>query len=376
MANLQQSCNFRANVVQAGVRVGTIIPRKRKDGTIAYLAQIMRRHEGSVFRESRTFDRRGAATAWIEKRERELAVPGAIERAKAEDPTLAQAIDRYIAESKRALGRTKEQVLRSIKTYAVADMKCSAIGSPQLTEFAQQLSEGRAPQTVANYLSHLSAVFAIAKPAWGYELDRQAMKDAFVVAKRLNITSRSRERNRRPTPDEMTKIMAHFAEVKRRRPSSAPMREIVAFALFSTRRQEEITRITWADFEPENSRVMVRDMKNPGEKIGNDVRCDLPAEAKSIIEIMPRADDRIFPVTTDAICAAWGRACQFLEISDLHFHDLRHEGVSRLFEMGLNIPHVAAVSGHRSWTSLKRYTHLRQTGDRWENAEWVKEIIG
>jgi hypothetical protein len=31
----------------------------------------------------------------------------------------------------------------------------------------------------------------------------------------------------------------------------------------------------------------------------------------------------------------------------LHFHDLHHEGVSRLFEMGETIPHVAAVSGHR-----------------------------
>jgi hypothetical protein len=35
-----------------------------------------------------------------------------------------------------------------------------------------------------------------------------------------------------------------------------------------------------------------------------------------------------------------------------------------LFEIGYNVPHAAAVSGHRSWTSLKRYTHLRQTGDK------------
>src|ERR1022692_591693 len=32
------------------------------------------------------------------------------------------------------------------------------------------------------------------------------------------------------------------------------------------------------------------------------------------------------------------RACQQLEIKDLHFHDLRHEGVSWLFEMGRTIP--------------------------------------
>ncbi|MGA8419323.1 MAG: tyrosine-type recombinase/integrase, partial [Pseudolabrys sp.] len=58
-------------------------------------------------------------------------------------------------------------------------------------------------------------------------------------------------------------------------------------------------------------------------------------------------------------------------MKDLRFHDLRHEGISRLFEMGRTIPQAAAVSGHRSWTSLKRYTHIRQTGDKYKNWKWL-----
>lgn len=69
---------------------------------------------------------------------------------------------------------------------------------------------------------------------------------------------------------------------------------------------------------------------------------------------MPRLADEIFPYTTDAIGAAFTRACQLLGFNSddapvekrLHFHDLRHDGVSSLFEIGWNIPHVAAVSGH------------------------------
>src|SRR5215831_10607941 len=60
-----------------------------------------------------------------------------------------------------------------------------------------------------------------------------------------------------------------------------------------------------------------------------------------------------------------------LGIDDLRFHDLRHEGISRLFEMGKTIPQAAAVSGHRSWTSLKRYTHIRQTGDKYKGWKWL-----
>ena len=46
-------------------------------------------------------------------------------------------------------------------------------------------------------------------------------------------------------------------------------------------------------------------------------------------------------------------------LEDLHFHDLRHEAISRLFEKGLSIPEVALISGHRDFRMLFRYTHLR-----------------
>lgn len=152
------------------------------------------------------------------------------------------------------------------------------------------------------------------------------------------------------------------------------MAAITAFAIFSTRRQEEITRIAWADLDAAGSRILVKDMKNPGEKRGNHVWCDLPPEALRVILAMPRVADAIFPYGVDAVSAAFTRACKLLAIDDLHFHDLRHDGVSRLFEIGRNIPQVAAVSGHRSWTSLKRYTHLRQTGDKYAGWRWLDAV--
>ena len=344
--------------------MGTIVPRRRKDGSTAFMAQIRLARDGQIFRETKTFERKQAAAAWLEKREAELSVPGGVERARAGDPTLADVIETYISSAK-SFGRTKAQVLRSIKSYPLAEMRCSKIGSPDIIAFANQLSAGRQPQTVQNYLSHLGAIFAIARPAWGFPLDQQAMRDAFTVAKRLELTSKSTKRDRRPTVAEVGRLVAYFAERGRRRPDAAPMPAIIAFALFSTRRQEEITRITWADLDVDGKCVVVRDMKHPGQKIGNDIRCDLPQPALDVIATMPRVDARIFPYDAGSISAAFTRACKVLGIDDLHFHDLRHEGVSRLFEMGMTIPHVAAVSGHRSWESLKRYTHLRQSGDKW-----------
>jgi integrase len=357
--------------------MGHIAPRARQDGSTGYTAQVVIKKDGAVVhREAKTFDRRQAANAWMARREEELSKPGAIERAKQadNDPRLADVIDKYIAQSERAIGRTKAQVLRSIKTYDIAHLRCSQIASADLVAFAQSIPAGAA--TRQNYLSHLSAIFAIARPAWGYPLDHQMIKDTLAVTKRLGITAKGKNRERRPTLDELDRLMAHFADVKAKRPASAPMTKIIAFAIFSTRRQEEIVTIRWDDYQ--GDRVLVRDMKHPGDKIGNHTWCELTPEASAIIESLPKVGERIFPYTTDAISAAFTRACHVLGINTddmpddqrLHFHDLRHDGVSRLFEMGRTIPQAACVSGHRSWASLKRYSHIRQTGDKYAGWKW------
>ncbi len=65
-------------------------------------------------------------------------------------------------ESIKEIGRTKAQVLRAIKSYDIANKNCSKIGSEDIVAFANQLVAKMTPQTVANYLSHLGAVFAVA----------------------------------------------------------------------------------------------------------------------------------------------------------------------------------------------------------------------
>jgi integrase len=361
------------NVVLRGpcCTMGTIIGRTRKDDSKAFLAQITIKKAGViVHRESETFERKPAANAWIVKREAELKRPGGLEQK--EEPPLSAVIDRYIAESRNAVLGTKAQVLKSIKNSDLGDTKCSEITSNRLVSFPRDLNKDVEPQTCGNYFSHLSNNFTVARPAWGYPLSRQEFDDAVTVIKKLGLIRKGNKRNRRPTLEELDRLMEHFGRIRENRPSSIPMQEIVAFALFSTRRQEEITLLRWDDLD--GDRILVRDMKHPGDKKGNNVYCELPPETLAIIESMPRDDERIFPCSTDAISASFTRACRILGIEDLRFHDLRHEGISRLFEMGRTIPQVAAVSGHRSWTSLKRYTHVRQTKDKFENWKW-KSIV-
>lgn len=351
--------------------MGTIVSRKRKDGTIGHTAQIRLKDGGKViFTESQTFDRKPAAQAWLKKRETELAMPGAL--VKPTNPLLMDVIDQYNKDKLRPHGKTKDQVLRSIKTAEIGSMKCSEITSQELVRFAQSIDAQ--PSTRGNYMSHLASVFSVARPAWGYPLDKQAIDDARVVLDKLGLIGRSKQRVRRPTLEELDKLMKYYTVVEMKRKDSIPMTRIIPFAIFSTRRQEEITRMVIEDLDRPNSEIIVRDMKNPGEKIGNDVATTLPAEALQLIDLRQATSGRIWPFNSDSISTSFTRACLFLGIADLHFHDLRHDGISRLFELGWNIPRVACVSGHRSWTSLKRYTHLRQAGDKYKDWPWLAKI--
>jgi integrase len=70
--------------------------------------------------------------------------------------------------------------------------------------------------------------------------------------------------------------------------------------------------------------------------------------------------DRIFPISANAFRLAWGRVKSRAGIDDLNFHDLRHEAISRFFEMGMTIPEVASISGHRDARMLFRYAHAER----------------
>jgi integrase len=362
--------------------MATIRARQKADGSLSYTAQIRIKKNGAqVYQESQTFARRKAAEAWAKRRESELAAPGAIERETRVGVTLREMIERYLAEhdKTRPFGKTKETTLRRLAAGHLGELRDDQITSQTLVDFAQwRMSEegGCAqPQTVGNDLSHLGAVLSIARPAWGYEVDANAMADARRVLKRLGHKMRSSERDRRPSLDELGRLLQQFAAVLAFRPTSMAMPKVMLFALFSTRRQEEIVRIRWADLDEARQRVLVRDMKNPGDKWGNDVWCHLPDEAMAIVRSMPRTFEEIFPYTVDAIQGAWTRACAACDIADLRFHDLRHEGVSRLFEMGWDIPKVASVSGHRNWNAMRRYTHLHGHGDKYAGWEWLPQVL-
>lgn len=360
--------------------MGTITARKRQDGSTGYTAQIRIRKAGKlIHNEAETFDRQEAARNWMRIREGELHKPGGVEKARQIDPTLGEIITQYLAELEavKPVGRSKRATLEAIAKDDIGKLPASRVSSADLVAHVRRRVErdGVKLQTANQDIAIVGSVFNVAEAAWGYPLRYDEMRKTHAVMDKMGLKKRPDERERRPSIEEMRALMAHYFDASRRRKWVVPMAKLVAFAIYSTRRQEEIVTMRWDDFDEAGGRVLIHDMKHPRRKQGNDVWCQLTTEAVALIKSMPRKEARIFPFTTDAVSASFTRACDWLEIDDLVFHDLRHDGISRLFELGNDIPQVAAHSAHRDWNSLRRYTHLRGKGDKYAGEDWLQRAI-
>ncbi len=102
----------------------------------------------------------------------------------------------------------------------------------------------------------------------------------------------------------------------------------------------------------------------PLTKNGEARSVPLSSKARAVLAALkpPDVDAPTGPVfaglTGEAVKRAFIRACDRAGLDDFHFHDLRHEATSRLFEKGLNPMEVASITGHKTLQMLKRYTHL------------------
>jgi integrase len=124
-------------------------------------------------------------------------------------------------------------------------------------------------------------------------------------------------------------------------------------------RRSELIGLRWADVDIRRRVARLNDTKN-----GESREVPLSTRAKAALEaLQPHARDSKTRVVgwihPDVVTWEFAQACKSCGIVGLRWHDLRHEATSRLFERGLALAEVAAVTGHRSWAMLRRYTHLR-----------------
>ncbi|HDS1013204.1 site-specific integrase [Stenotrophomonas maltophilia] len=310
---------------------------------------------------SKTFNGRKAAEDWA--RITEDALRAGLPPPQ-ESMTLETLIDRYIKEMDRfkPISATKRGNLRRW-IESLGDREVVTLTGQDIlnhirarTDPSAALNGGKAPgpATMAMELGFLAEALAAARSLWNMTIP-DVVTAVRPVLRRAGAIAKPEERDRRPTAQELDELAAFY----KFNFGAIPMRDLIPFAIDSAMRMGEIVALRWDDYQGgEKPMILIRDRKDPKDKKGNHQWVPLLGRTAAIIESQPRNGPLIFPYKADSIGASFRRACNRLQIENLHFHDLRHEGTSRLFEQGYTIPEVAIVTGHKDWKSLKRYTQL------------------
>jgi integrase len=212
----------------------------------------------------------------------------------------------------------------------------------RLNSISRSTNRPVSANTVRLELALLSDMFNVGIIEWGECQDNPVL--------RVRKPKLPPGRDRRVTWGEERRILRMALAYK-----NDEVYSIVVLAIETAMRQGEILGLTW-----ENIDLRSRIAHLPITK--NGTKRDVPLSLRAVDALSRRGiktEGPVFEYTTDGFKSAWRAILERANIDDLHFHDLRHEAVSRLFELGtLDVMEVATISGHKSMQMLKRYTHL------------------
>jgi len=303
----------------------------------------------------KTFPNKAQAEIWARGVETDM------DRQAWEDPTLLKERTLYDVIVAMAAQRTiskGQQTAHNNLSRNLGTVTLSHLTAPVIADFGRLRAkrDEAKPATVMLDLSYLQGLVKFARVYMKLPANVDAVRDARQILKDERIVGKPKERDRRPTDDELKKLQEYWTSNKYLRQATVDMWRLTEFAMATAMRLGEITRIRWEDLDRKHKTVIIRDRKHPSEKAGNDQ--EVPLLPVAYFLLPDETDANIFPYNPRTVSTAFTRACLRLGINDLRFHDLRHDGTSRLFEAGYQIQEVAIFTGHRDWGMLRRYTNL------------------
>jgi integrase len=306
-----------------------------------YQARVRRRGHAT---QSATFRTKAAAERWARSIETGVDEGRPTHAADAKRLTLADALDRYARDvtpkkrgSKRELGRVKTWRAHQLAQRLLVEVRASDLAAHRDARQA----DGAGPNTIRLELALLSNLFNVARREWGLPGLPNPVAD---TTKPSTIGT---ARTRRLKPGEEARLLW----AARRGPRwLAPT---IVLAIETAMRRSEL--VSLRDDMIDGSIAHLPKTKNGEAR-------DVPLSPRALVamgRIKKAHGGKLKLPVADTVSHAFGDAATRAGCVNLHLHDLRREGTSRLFDLGLSIPEVATITGHKTWAMLAVYTKPR-----------------
>ena len=259
--------------------------------------------------------------------------------------TLGELVARYrdeICASKKSRD-VELTLLNAFLRHRLAKLPLSQVTTFEFAKYRDERLKSVSASGLNRELSPLQHMFEIAQSEWGLPLQDNPIKG---MRKPQNNVPRSR----RLRGEEYERLLS---AAERRR--VAYLKPVIILAVETAMRRGELLGARKRDLGEG-----MRTLYIPDTKTGVPRTIPLSELARSQLVHIDRLSDEqhLFDVSSNAFKLTWRRTVDAAGLVDLHFHDLRHEAISRLFEKRLSMPEIASISGHRDFRMLARYAHV------------------
>jgi integrase len=315
---------YRENTVIRALPMATI--RKLRG---RWQAQVRRR---GVPPRAKSFDKRTDADRWARDLEAEVDRSGWVADTRAaEKTTLGELLARYANEvtpTKRGAVSEKARI-NSIVRYPIAHRTLAMLTSADVATYRDERLKTVAPATIIRELNTISHAIKVASREWGLWIPRNPVK----LVRRPPVP---RGRTRRLKEGEEQSLLE--ASDRGRTPL---LRPLIILAIETAMRRGELLDLRWQHVDFKLSVAHLPLTKNGDSR-------DVPLSRRAVQTMQQlRADgvehERVFPMTGNAVRLAFEHLRVRAGMSDFHFHDLRHEAISRLFKTAKWLSSVTAL---------------------------------
>lgn len=349
--------------------MATIEKRKLDDGTTSYRVKV--RLKGYP-PESATFSRLTDAREWVQKTEADIKAGRHFGASKRH--TLTDLIDSYeksakhkeLKSAKEMRGRLDwwrkqygEKLLQDITPGIVAQGRDVLINENLTVRRRGDdgvvsrvlLEKKRSGATTNRFLAALSTAcaYGVKELCW---LERNPVE-------RVSKPKENKGRVRFLDDAELPRFLAACRK-------HSDLYLAVLLSLTTGGRQSEVMGLRWTQIDLKTGRATLY----AGTTKNDDARVlSLVGEAFTLLQerakVRSLTDDRIFPATHKAkkssfiaLRTPFIAAMKEAEITDFHWHDLRHTCASYLMMNGVSSLEISKVLGHRTMAMVSRYAHL------------------
>jgi integrase len=315
--------------------MATISNRKNK-----WQARVRRNGQPSI---TKTFLIKQDAEKWARSIEIEIDRGTYINTDYAQKTLFKEILQKYLNDVAPNMRSADNQSIRvrKLMKHPIAEVNMAHLSPKHMADYRDERLKVIKPNTVIRELAVISSIINHARREWGLNI----INPITMIKKPSSTQGRDRILN----DEELGRL---FIQLENISPWYKPLAE---FALETAMRRGEIMSLLWANINFEKCVAFL-----PLTKNGDSRYVPLSSKAIKILKLLPRdIDGRVFPLNKGTVSILFLRASRRAKIEDIHFHDLRHMAITRLAFKFSNPIEIAAISGHKSLSMLRRYTHIK-----------------